>query len=73
MGVALATCILHNIAVLWNMPEPNGELDPPRPDEEIIILEDDEERADVRARAEVLRNRMRENMPPASESERRKM
>ena len=73
MAISLAVCILHNVAVLWRMPEPPEERDPPEDQEEIVILEEDDERAEVRARAEVLRNRLRENMPPATEAETRKM
>ena len=72
MAISLAVCILHNIAVIWNMPDP-----PPGQDDDDdgddILLEEDLERAEVRARAVVLRDRLRNNMPPPTPSERRRM
>ena len=55
------------------MPEPPLEDDEDAADDDIVILEEDQERAAVRARADVLPNRIRENMPPATEDERRKI
>ena len=75
MSISLAVCILHNIAVKWGMPQIGEDEDPEEEEEEeeIILLEEFEERADVRARADILRNRMRENMPPPSNAEIQKM
>ena len=58
--ISWAVCILHNICVLWNMPEPPPDHENEDDNDEIIILKDDKERGEVRARADVLRNRMRE-------------
>ena len=73
MAISLAVCILHNIATLWNMPDPPPGDPEEDQDEEVILLEDDVERAEVRARASVLRDRLRNNMPPATPSERDRM
>ena len=68
MAISLCVCILHNIATTWNMPEPPpGE--PEEAEGEVLLLEDDMERAEVRARGSVLRDRLKNNMPPATASE----
>ena len=73
MNIALCVCILHNLATLWGMPDPpedrvdaGGEGEG---DEEIIILEDNLERREIMARADVLRTRLKDNMPPATQVE----
>ena len=54
------------------MPDPPEQV-PDDPVGDIIIIEDDKERLEVRARADVLRNRLRENMPPATRQESNKL
>ena len=71
MDISLAVCILHNIAILWKMPELHGPLE--EDDDDILILEEDQERPEVRARANIIRDRLRQNMPPATASERRRI
>ena len=69
MAISLCVCILHNIAITWDMPDPPPGEDPEEPEEEVILLEEDLERAEVRARGSVLRDRLKNNMPPATASE----
>ena len=74
MQISLAVCILHNISVRWGMPDPPGdEQEDGMDDEEGLILEEDLEVAEVRAQADTLRNRLKDNMPPATPAEVRKM
>ena len=71
MDIYLAICILHNIALLWKIPELHGPLE--RKDNQILIMEEDEERPEVRATANIIRDRLLANMPPPTASERRRL
>ena len=71
MDISLAVCVLHNIAILWKMPELHGPL--ADDDHGVLIIEEDQERPDVLARANILRDRLRANMPPPTASERRRL
>ena len=72
MKIALCCCILHNVSVKWGIEEPPDD-DQRDEDDDIIIVDDDVGRAAVRARGEVIRDRMRVNMPPPTRSESAKM
>ena len=74
MDTILACSILHNIAVKWGIGEPDVDDDDEEEEQEVAILEEDElDNALIRARGSVLRENLRRQMPPPTESESRRL
>ena len=74
MEVVLACCILHNIAIRWGIEVPEGV--PEENDDNVApvpVVQEFGDRATVRARGEVVKSRLREQMSLLTASERRKL
>lgn len=77
--VVLATAVLHNLSVLWKQPEWTEEDDDDIPPEfrnsnqGQVRVEDDLDRAAVRAEGEIVRNNLLANMPPPTAKERKQL
>ena len=80
--IVMATAVLHNCAVLWKVPVPDGDNPdadfPPIPPElqdggQVVVVQEPRNRATIRAEGEIVRERLRENMPERTRAERRKM
>ena len=79
MDIILCCCILHNIAVKWNIGEV-GEEDPDDDDMEeeeqdgdVQIMDDVVDNATTRANGSLLRDNLRAQMPQPTTAERRAM
>ena len=78
----MATAVLHNVSILWENlfpleDNPDAEF-PPIPPEwqdgnEVVVVQEPRGRAAIRAEGDVVRDRLRQNMPGPTRAERRKM
>ena len=85
MDLILCCCILHNIAVKWNIEEvgdedPDDDMEEGEEGEEeeeqdgvVQIMDDAVDNATTRARGALLRDNLRAQMPPPTGAERRAM
>ena len=83
LEVIMATAVLHNISVLWKEPLPENnhpDLDNVIPPEfrndrvgQVQVIDAVNDRAAVRGEGEIVRDRIRANMPPPSRRESRLM
>lgn len=76
--VVFATAVLHNLSVLCKQPQWNEEDDdiPPKfrnSNQGQVRVEDDLDRAAVRAEGEIVRNNLLANMPPPTAKERKQL
>ena len=76
MDIVLCCAILHNIAIEWRSDEPEEEEEEEEDlnadeDQDIEVIDDDLDNAAIRARGAIVRENLRQQMPPPSVSERR--
>ena len=83
LEIILACCILHNIRVKWGLFDPEEDEDEDEDEQQdenegeemddIDLIDDDLNNVAIRARGAVLRENMRNNMPPPTASEMRRI
>ena len=79
LEVTLATAVLHNLSVLWREPLPDGhnvDIPPEIMNDQqgqVVVVDMDLDRAAIRAEGDLVRDRLRQNMPPPTQRERRIM
>ena len=77
MAIILTCCILHNVAIKWDAEDPPDDAEDSDEDEEgveeDVIIDDDLDNARIRAQGAMVRENLRENMPPPTASERRRI